>query len=154
MAVYGPAQKKIQTSPAKAQILHAYFVDRYGLMTITAGINDNLIKRFGTYFSTNKSLRITRFGLKKKGQYDRGDAKYSIVIFPHTIVETIDQVCKVRKLAPDSTIADLLSSNESYSVGSVSAIVVACEYNNRQFDFYIKDGETANDHATVNIPRP
>ena len=123
-------------------------------MTITTRINDNLIKHFGTYFSTNKSLRITRFGLKKKGLYDRGDAKYSIVIFPHTIVETIDQVYKVRKLAPDSTIADLLSLNESYSVGSIADIVVVCEYNNRQFDFYIKYGEIDNDHATVNIPCP
>ena len=154
MVVYGPAQSKIQTSFLNTQILHANFVDKYELMIFTTRLNDHLIKRFGTYLSTNKSLRITRFGLKKKGLYDRGDAKYSIVIFPHTIVETIDQVCKVRKLALDSTIVDLLSSNESYSVGSITTIVVACEYNNRQFDFYIKDGETANDHATVNIPRP
>ena len=71
-------------------MLHVDFVDRDGLMTITAGINDNLIKCFGTYFSTNKSIRITRFGIEKKGKYDRGYVKYSIVIFPHTIVETID----------------------------------------------------------------
>ena len=66
MVVYGLVQNKIQTSPTKVQILHANFVDRDGLMAIIAGINDNLIKHFGTYFSTNKILRITRFGLKKK----------------------------------------------------------------------------------------
>lgn len=106
------------------QILHADFVDRDGLMTITAGINDNLVKRFGTYFSTNKSLRITRFVLKKKGQHDRGDAKYSIVIFPHTIVETIDPVCKVRNLVPDMIIAAVqLSLHRTVSANSRTAFM-------------------------------
>ena len=63
--------------------------------------------------------------------------------------ETIDTVCMVRRLPPDMTISELQFSNDSYVVESIVAIIVAAQYNNRQFDFYIKYGETTNNHATV-----
>ena len=86
---------------------------------------------------------------KKKGQYERGDAKYSIVLLANTTIETIGLVCVVRRLLPDMMISELLFSNDNYVVGTIAAIVVAAQHNNRHFEFYIKDGEIANNHATA-----
>ena len=44
LVVDGPTQYKTPGSLVKAQILHAELVDRDGIMTITVGISDNLIK--------------------------------------------------------------------------------------------------------------
>ena len=86
-------------------------------MIITASVNDNLIKRFASFLQPGNSVRINKFGLKKKGQYERGDAKYSIVILANTTIETIDIVYTVRRLPPDMTISELLFSNDSYVIG-------------------------------------
>ena len=68
--MYGPSQNKNQNSPIKTNILHADLVDKDGQMTITASVNDNLIKRFASFLQPGKSVRINKFGLKKKGQYE------------------------------------------------------------------------------------
>ena len=44
LVIDGPTQYEKQGSPIKAQILHTELVDRDGIMTITVGISDNLIK--------------------------------------------------------------------------------------------------------------
>ena len=56
LVIDGHAQYKTQGSPVKAQILHAELVDRDKIMTITVGINDNLIKLFSSQFLLSKSL--------------------------------------------------------------------------------------------------
>ena len=84
LVIYGPSQNKNQNSLIKTNIFHANLVDKDGKMTITASVNDNLIKRFSTFLQPGKSIQINKFGLKKKGQYERGDAKYSIVILANT----------------------------------------------------------------------
>ena len=148
LVIHGPSNKN-QNSPFKTNILHADLVDKDGDMTSIASVNDNLIKRFGSFLQPGKSVRIRKFGLKKKGQYERGDAKYSIVILANKTIETIDIVCTPRRLPLDMTITELLFSNDNYAVGTIAAIVIAAQHNNRQFEFYIKDGETENNHATV-----
>ena len=67
----------------------------------------------------------------------------------NTTIEKIGLVYVVQRLPPDMTIFELLFSNDKYAVGIIATIIVTSQYNNRQFDFYIKDGETTNDHATV-----
>ena len=44
LVIYGPSQNKNQNSPIKTNILHANLVDKDGQMTITASVNDSLIK--------------------------------------------------------------------------------------------------------------
>jgi hypothetical protein len=45
----------------------------------------------------------------------------------------------------------LLDANDDYSVGSFATIVTGCRQNNRQFEMYVKDGETTHDEATISI---
>ena len=101
------------------------------------------------FSKARKSVPINKFGLKRKGQYERGDAKYSIVILSNTIIETIDLVYAMQRLPQDMTMSELLFSNDNYVVGTVATITITAQYKNRQFDFYVKDGETMNGHSTV-----
>lgn len=73
--------------------MHADLVDQNGKMTITVNINNNYIARFLSYFSVGKSVRIKDFAIKKKGIYDRGNAKYTILLQQASSVENIPQVC-------------------------------------------------------------
>ena len=151
VALYGPGQNRSPGSPVKAPFMHADLVDQNGQMTITVNINNNHIARFLSYFPVGKSVRIKDFAIKKKGIYDRGDAKYTILLQQASSVENIPQVCQQRRLAPDCTIHELLVSNETYSIGSVAALVINCELNNNKFDLTIKDGDTPNDIAIVRL---
>jgi len=151
LALYGPGQNKSPGSPIKAPFMHADLVDKNGQLTMTVNINNSQIARFLSYFSVGKSVRIKDFATKKKGMYDRGDAKYTILLQQASSVENIPQVCQQRKLAPDSTIHEVLVSNDTYSIGSVAALVINCEPNNNKFDLTIKDGDTPNDIAIVRL---
>jgi hypothetical protein len=68
-----------------------------------------------------------------------------------SIVEDILLVCAQRRLTPDTTINALLDANDDYSVGSFAAIVIGCCQNNRQFEMYVKYGETTHDEAILSI---
>ena len=80
LALYGPGQNKTPHSPSKAPFVHADLVDKNGQLTITVNINNEQIARFLSYFSVGKSVRIKDFGTRKKGMYDRGDAKYTFLL--------------------------------------------------------------------------
>jgi hypothetical protein len=108
-------------------------------MTITVNINNNLIARFFNLFTPGSSLRIKDFTIRNKGIYDRGDAKCCIFLQEKSTVENIEQICKDRKLAPDTTITSLSASNNPYSVGSIGAIAIACQQRNSQYELIIKD---------------
>lgn len=131
--------------------MHADLLDQNEQMTTTVNINNNHIARFLSYFPVGKSVRIKDFAIKKKGIYDRGDAKYTILVQQASLVENIPQVCQQRRLAPDCTIHEVLVSNETYSIGSVVALVINSEPNNNKFDLTIKDGDTPNDIAIVRL---
>ena len=66
LVTYSPSQNKNQNSPIKTNILHANVVDKDGEMTITASVNDNLIKWFSSFLQPGKSVWINKFGLKQK----------------------------------------------------------------------------------------
>ena len=146
---YGPVLNKKTSSHVKAQVLHADLVDKDGHITITVTMKNNVIALFKEQFSPGNSVRIHGFSLVNKGTYDRGDAKHCILLHETSIVQNIAQVCSQRKLAPDTTIHELVESNDNYVVGSVAAIVIACKQVDEQFDLNLKDGDVATDTTMV-----
>ncbi len=80
LALYGPSQNKYPDLPTKASFVHVDLVDKNGQLTMTVNINNDQIARFLSYFSFGKSVRIKDFATRKKGMYDRGDGKYTILL--------------------------------------------------------------------------
>jgi hypothetical protein len=60
-------------------------------------------------------------------------------------------VCAQRRFTPDTTINALLDANDDSSVGSFATIVTGCRQNNRQFEMYVKYGETTHDETILRI---
>lgn len=111
--------------------------------------NHKLISQFASYFSVSKSVRITGYNITKKSKYERSDASHYISLKSTSLIETIPVICPQCRLTPDTTIAMLLEANIDYSVGSFTTLVIGCQQNNRQFELYIKDGETNSGCATI-----
>ncbi|GLJ32496.1 hypothetical protein SUGI_0653900 [Cryptomeria japonica] len=95
---YGPATKQSSTNEPKAPIAHVDLIDSHGQMTITVNINNKLIDTFLPQLLPCASVRLTKFTVKKKSQYERGDADYCIQLTTKTTIESIDIVCKQQKL--------------------------------------------------------
>lgn len=108
LITYRPAYAKNPTSPPKAPIVHADLVDSDGHMTITVNITNQLVDRFMAKLLLGASVRIKGFSLRKKTQYERGDADFCIQLTSQTAVETIDQVCSHQKLMLDTRICQLI----------------------------------------------
>ncbi|GLJ33066.1 hypothetical protein SUGI_0665490 [Cryptomeria japonica] len=77
LVAYGPAIKQSSTNEPKAPIAHVDLIDSHGQMTITVNINNKLIDTFLPQLLPGASVRLTKFTVKKKSQYERGDADYS-----------------------------------------------------------------------------
>ena len=77
--------------------------------------------------------------IPKKRICPKGDVKFCILHLDKTKLESINNVCNYRRLGPNSTIRKLLTSNESFSVGSISIIVIIYEQNNYQYELTIKN---------------
>lgn len=151
LVVYGPACVRHWNSPPKAQLVHADLVDKYGQLTISVTMSNNLIARFMPHFSHGLSVRIADFVLKQKTVYERGDVHSCIHLTSRSSVENIPQVCHNRRLTPNTTINELRTCNQQYSVGSVAVVITSCQQNNNQYEFDIKDGQTTNDTALLHL---
>ena len=93
LAVYGPVFSKNTSSPAKAQLMHVDLTYKNGQMTISVTISNHLIQRFSPYFSLGSSVCISKFTLKQKSTFERGDVDKCIHLTTNTIVENIPPVC-------------------------------------------------------------
>ena len=64
----------------KVELMHGDLVHRDGQLTITTNMNNSLVSRFLKYFTPSNSVQISNFVTRNKGDYDRVDAKYCIVL--------------------------------------------------------------------------
>ncbi|XP_059072841.1 uncharacterized protein LOC131873684 isoform X1 [Cryptomeria japonica] len=122
-------------------------------MTITVNINNKLIDTFLPQLLPGASVRLTKFTVKKKSQYERGDADYCIQLTAKTTIESIDKVCKKQKLTPDTTISQLIHSPNNYSIGTLGVLVASQNQEPNEFQLQVKDGELPSDTATLTVPK-
>ncbi|XP_059065484.1 uncharacterized protein LOC131053841 [Cryptomeria japonica] len=122
-------------------------------MTITVNINNKLIDTFWPQLLPGASVRLTKFTVKKKSQYERGDVDYCIQLTAKTTIESIDKVCKQQKLTPDTTISQLIHSPNNYSIGTLVVLVASQNQEPNGFQLQVKDGELPSDTATLTVPK-
>jgi len=149
LTVYGLACARNINSPVKAQLVHVDLTDQYGQMTISVTMANDLIECFATFFSRGASVSISNFVVKQKTVFERGDADVCIHLSANSTVASVPVVCHVRRLAPNTTLHGLRSSDSNYVVGSIAAAVAHCHQTSNQYHFTIKDGENINDTALV-----
>ncbi|GLJ39672.1 hypothetical protein SUGI_0811020, partial [Cryptomeria japonica] len=112
-------------------------------MTITVNINKKLIDIFLSQLLPGVSVRLTNFIIKKKSQYERGDADSCFQLTAKTTIECIGKVCKQRKLTPNKTIAQLIDSPNTYSIGSLVVLVVGYTEAPTKYQLLVKDAHSA-----------
>ncbi|XP_059069913.1 uncharacterized protein LOC131041407 isoform X1 [Cryptomeria japonica] len=122
-------------------------------MTITVNINNKLIDTFLSQLLPTASVRLTNFIIKKKSQYERGDADSCLQLTAKITIECIVKVYKQRKLTPDRTIAQLIDSPNTYSIGSLAVLVAGYTEAPTGYQLLVKDGESASDTATLTMPK-
>ena len=96
-----------------------------------------------------KCVQLKKFFIKKRSQYERGDAAYYLQLRSDTIVDTIDRVCEQQKRIPSTTIVELLNSQSNYPIGTLGAIVTGYNHLANEYQLHIQDGEKISDKATV-----
>ncbi|XP_059065529.1 uncharacterized protein LOC131857281 [Cryptomeria japonica] len=128
-------------------------VDSHGQMTITVNINNKLIDMFLSQLLPGASVCLTNFIIKKKSQYKRGDVDYCLQLNTKTTIECIGKVYKQCKLTPHRTIAQLIDSPNTYSIGSLAILVAGYTEAPTKYQLLVKDGESASDTATLTVPK-
>lgn len=68
-------------------------------------------------------------------------------------IQIIAQIYKKHRLALDTTIYNLLVSNGTYPLGSITTIVIGFQQKSKQVELNIKDGKTLGDNAIVSLLR-
>lgn len=101
-----------------------------GQLTITVNRSNNIIYRFRDKFCHGKSILITKFVVRNKDIYERGDAKSCILLHEKTTIQTIAKVCNNHRLSPQTMIQQLVLSLDAYLVGSIATVVITCHQNN------------------------
>lgn len=149
LVVYGPATNKNPNAQNKVEIVHVDLVDANGQMTITMNISNALIDKFLPQITVGSSIRITKFIVQTKSQFERGDAPCSIALTADSKISITKAVCKQHRLTPDMTIAQLKDLDTTYPVGSFGAIATSYHNNRGQLEVHVKDGDSQNDMATV-----
>ncbi|GLJ31200.1 hypothetical protein SUGI_0625170 [Cryptomeria japonica] len=77
----------------------------------------------------------------------------TITLTAKTIIECIGKVYKQRKLTLDRTIAQLIDSPNTYSIGSLAILVAGYTEAPTEYRLLVKDGESASDTATLTVPK-
>ena len=72
----------------------------------------------------------------------------------HTTIENITSICQEYYFVPNTTIRRLILSTESYTLGTIGAIVTSAKKLGMQHVLEIKDGNSENDKAMVSIFLP
>jgi hypothetical protein len=149
MAVYNTYLDKTNKS---RRILRADMTDEKGIMTITLIVPTHLIRKHEQKILPGNGLSITHFKILPKTNYDRGDCDRIISLDEFSVVETIVVVCKEYNFIPDTTIKQFTESTTPYPIGAIGVVVTVAKKVGMQYILHIKDGNSENDKATVQLP--
>lgn len=81
---YGPALAKDSDNSSKPQIAHVDLIGRLGQTKITANVTNKQIQTHLLKPLPSSSVCLSDFTIRKRGQFERGDAEYCLLITART----------------------------------------------------------------------
>ena len=136
------------------EIMRSDLTDSKGEMTVTLNVRGSFIQQYEQKLLPGKAVRIKNFKIAPKTNYDHGESDCILVVDHHTTIENITSICQEYYFVPNTTIRRLILSTESYTLGTIGAIVTSAKKLGMQHVLEIKDGNSENDKATVSIFLP
>ena len=133
------------------EILQADLTDAKGEITITLNVRGDLINQHQQKLLLGKGVSITDFKIAAKTTYDHGDSECILVVDQQTSIENIPPVCHEYNFIPNTSIKTLLEQTEQYVLGTIGAIVTSAKKTGTQYTLEVKDGNSENEEAIVNL---